>query len=304
MRQSTQRCVNNLAIICLLLLGILVISSRAVCAQANEYCPVTTSEKADPNIYLDYNGQRIHFCCQKCKRDFLADPEQYLANVQMMDSGSYDDSAHSATKPTEAEQGNGHVHDHTEPDSDSTRQSAHSLNSDKHDNSNENSNHVHDLESGSTHNHATDHGDSTNIIAFLGKLHPVVVHFPIALVFMALIFVATRLVLRVEIFDQMAVITIYWAAIFALVAALLGLARSAGSTFPTTLESYFEWHRLLGLISAGTTMITALVGYYWRKGGSSRRKVMFMILLVLNTIIIGITGHLGATLVFGPNYYG
>jgi YHS domain-containing protein len=34
--------------------------------------------KIDPNIYTDYMGKRVYFCCSKCKGAFEANPEKYL----------------------------------------------------------------------------------------------------------------------------------------------------------------------------------------------------------------------------------
>jgi len=279
-------------------------------AQTNEYCPVTTSEKADPNIFLDYQGKRVHFCCNKCKRDFLADPDAYLANLKgLRPEPTSDKLAHYAQDAErEAEEAaqhdDGHDHVHTMPGSDSMGLSDGTVLPEDQSDLEEVATHSHDAESESDHDHATDHGEGTSLIGFLGKFHPVVVHFPIALVFMALIFVGTRFVLGMELFDQMAAVTIYWAAFFAIVAALLGLARSSGANFPTTLEEYFEWHRLLGLVSTGLTAFTAIAAYYWRNKARRGGRSLFVALLILNVIAIGVTGHLGATLVYGPNYYG
>lgn len=281
---------NRVGINLLTLLLAIVIFSQfggrvAAQSKTNEYCPVTTTEKADPNIYVDYKGQRIHFCCQKCKRDFLDNPDAYLGNLQLSGSDSALDTLTPASQDASI---NG-------PGSSVSRVGdADEVAAD----------HQHESSPESDHDHATDHGERAGVLSFLGKFHPVVVHFPIALVITALIFVGSRLVLGREVFDQMAVIVMYWAAFFAVVAALLGLARGSGASFPSFLQEYFEWHRLVGLISTGLTVLTALAGYYWRRAGTPRSRRLFRSLLVLNVIAIGVTGHLGATLVYGPNYYG
>ena len=47
---------------------------------SNQYCPVTTSELAEEQFSVDYQGRQIYFCCNKCKKDFLSNPETYLWN--------------------------------------------------------------------------------------------------------------------------------------------------------------------------------------------------------------------------------
>ncbi|MHC4563602.1 MAG: YHS domain-containing protein [Planctomycetota bacterium] len=41
-------------------------------------CPVMVGNKIDPNIFVDYQGKRVFFCCQACKTAFSKSPEKYL----------------------------------------------------------------------------------------------------------------------------------------------------------------------------------------------------------------------------------
>jgi len=47
---------------------------------AQKICPVM-GNPIDPNMYTDYEGRRIYFCCQSCKTAFAKDPEKYIAKV-------------------------------------------------------------------------------------------------------------------------------------------------------------------------------------------------------------------------------
>ena len=44
-------------------------------------CPVL-SGKIDKNVYLDYEGKRVYFCCESCKDEFLKDPQKYLKKME------------------------------------------------------------------------------------------------------------------------------------------------------------------------------------------------------------------------------
>ena len=46
----------------------------------NEICPVM-GNAVDPEVYVDYRGRRIGFCCPGCDDVFLEDPETYLKKV-------------------------------------------------------------------------------------------------------------------------------------------------------------------------------------------------------------------------------
>ncbi len=43
-------------------------------------CPVMGG-KINKDIYLDYQSQRIYFCCPSCKEPFLKDPEKYMKKI-------------------------------------------------------------------------------------------------------------------------------------------------------------------------------------------------------------------------------
>ncbi len=44
-------------------------------------CPVEGG-KIDKNIYTDYQGKRIYFCCSGCIDSFKKDPEKYLKQME------------------------------------------------------------------------------------------------------------------------------------------------------------------------------------------------------------------------------
>ncbi|MBP7049498.1 MAG: efflux RND transporter periplasmic adaptor subunit [Phycisphaerae bacterium] len=44
-------------------------------------CPVMEGNPIDPNIFVEYKGKRLYFCCRGCDKKFLADPEKYVAKL-------------------------------------------------------------------------------------------------------------------------------------------------------------------------------------------------------------------------------
>src|SRR4030042_3401508 len=44
-------------------------------------CPVMDGNKIDKNIFVEYQGKKVYFCCSGCKAKFLAEPEKYLAKL-------------------------------------------------------------------------------------------------------------------------------------------------------------------------------------------------------------------------------
>jgi len=44
-------------------------------------CPVL-SGKINKDIYVDYKGERIYFCCKGCDAQFQKDPEKYMKKMR------------------------------------------------------------------------------------------------------------------------------------------------------------------------------------------------------------------------------
>jgi YHS domain-containing protein len=44
-------------------------------------CPIQGG-KIDKNIFTDYQGKRIYFCCSGCIDDFKKDPDKYLKKME------------------------------------------------------------------------------------------------------------------------------------------------------------------------------------------------------------------------------
>jgi len=44
----------------------------------NTYCPVMPDMQTNPEIFTDYKGKRVYFCCNNCRAAFGREPEKYL----------------------------------------------------------------------------------------------------------------------------------------------------------------------------------------------------------------------------------
>jgi YHS domain-containing protein len=49
--------------------------------KAQTTCPVLGGT-IDKNVYVDYNGKRIYFCCTGCDTEFKKDPEKYMKKLE------------------------------------------------------------------------------------------------------------------------------------------------------------------------------------------------------------------------------
>ena len=44
-------------------------------------CPIMDGNKIDKNIFVEYKGKKVYFCCAQCKGEFEKDPEKYIAKL-------------------------------------------------------------------------------------------------------------------------------------------------------------------------------------------------------------------------------
>jgi YHS domain-containing protein len=43
-------------------------------------CPVS-GDKIDKNVFVEYKGKKVYFCCSMCVDQFNKDPEKYIAKL-------------------------------------------------------------------------------------------------------------------------------------------------------------------------------------------------------------------------------
>lgn len=55
------------------------VAAREQAPTTNVICPVMPGMKVDSDIFTDYQGKRVYFCCLSCRAAFGRDPEKYLS---------------------------------------------------------------------------------------------------------------------------------------------------------------------------------------------------------------------------------
>ena len=136
-------------------------------------------------------------------------------------------------------------------------------------------------------------------MTFIGKFHPLLVHFPIALVLAAA--AAELLVLATprQAWRTVAVANIRAGAALGVVTAVTGWLFATSPLVDATTS--LEWHRWLGLAGAAGAIGAALLSS--RLPGSSRRVALgYRVTLFVTALLVAITGHLGGTLVWGAGF--
>lgn len=273
----------------------------------NSMCPVLPDEAVDPEVFTTYRDKQVCFCCPKCRRTFLEDPEKYLSNLPQfggsenaaLDLGARGaltvDAGHSHSeandKHAEAEEPGHERHEHEGGDDDAREES-------QAESGLESSGHQHD--------HATGHGEAEGLdrfVRFVGKFHPVVIHFPIALLLGAALAELIAQFCRPIAFGEIGHFCLWLGALGAIVAAPLGWAAAAHARYPADLVQSLWWHRWMGTITAVLAVITVVVAEVARKKPVGRLTKVYRILIFLIAGLVSVTGHFGATLIYGAGYF-
>lgn len=142
-----------------------------------------------------------------------------------------------------------------------------------------------------------------NLPRFLGRLHPVVVHFPIALLIAGAGFEIFSLVFGKDRAKPSAagLACVIVGALGAGVAVWAGWVNADLETHSKGAAGLMETHRWLGIaaaVLAGVAMVCALLG----AGGSRAMTAVYRVSLVLAAGVVGVAGHWGGSMVYGEDY--
>ncbi|MDH3216337.1 MAG: hypothetical protein OEN01_08600 [Candidatus Krumholzibacteria bacterium] len=140
------------------------------------------------------------------------------------------------------------------------------------------------------------------VVGWLGRLHPLAVHFPIALIFVSGLAELLYVLTGKEAFAFTTRYLLYVASGVAVVSVLLGFAAATGKTYPEEVRWAFGFHRVMGVVTAGTLVLTAGLARAAHMMGGAWRHKLYRVMLAVTLALVGFTGHTGATLVFGAGY--
>jgi uncharacterized membrane protein len=136
-------------------------------------------------------------------------------------------------------------------------------------------------------------------MSLIGKFHPLLVHFPIALVLAAAAAELAVIATLHNAWRTVAVANIRAGAAMGAVTAITGWLFASSPMVEATTS--LEWHRWLGMAGAAGAMTAALLSFGLLR--SSRRSLFaYRLTLFVTALLVAITGHLGGTLVWGARF--
>lgn len=143
--------------------------------------------------------------------------------------------------------------------------------------------------------------DTDTAIKF-GRLHPMVLHFPIVCLLVALCFEWVALIRRGTSFAPAVRGLLAIGILAGVVAILTGLQFSEESTFEDERGPLFDRHKLMGFVAIGAAVVALIVGDVYRRRPSRGKRAVYLVLVHVAAISVAIGAHAGALLHWGTDF--
>lgn len=134
-------------------------------------------------------------------------------------------------------------------------------------------------------------------LLFLGRLHPILLHFPIVLIILLLLFEIVKFFKWANISDPVVLIVLIIAAISSLISIGAGFFLFASGDYSGTL---LEQHFWAGVITG--FLILATVAAYVLYLNSGRWQGLYVVMLIGSNISVAMASHLGGSITHGQDY--
>jgi len=156
----------------------------------------------------------------------------------------------------------------------------------------------------SNHQHGSQNSSSSidRILTLFGKMHPILVHFPIAGIYFVFLLQMASFTFPKKDFRFPIRFLLILTLVSIIITGLSGWSNSHFRSFTGEDLNLIYWHRLLGILSSILMTLTAIFNFI-SKENKGRNFGLYIILLLLSIGITSLTGHFGGMLVFGSNYF-
>jgi uncharacterized membrane protein len=135
-------------------------------------------------------------------------------------------------------------------------------------------------------------GSGSDAISFIGRLHPMIVHFPIVLLLAALVFECVDRWRKTDHLGNAIRLLVFGGMISAVLSAILGLLLASSGEYG---EDQLQSHRWTGIFTAVLSVGTALAYRLGRRG-------LGFVSLIISGLSVTVTGHLGGEITHGEGY--
>lgn len=136
----------------------------------------------------------------------------------------------------------------------------------------------------------------------MGRLHALVVHFPVGLILGGAVFELAQWARRRPVPSEVGTYCLSLGLGTGIVAVWFGTLNASHQSITGESAEILEWHRYGGWLVIIATISALAVGYLLRRGGRGRARGMYAALVLTSGVLVGTTGHFGGQLVYGSTY--
>ena len=140
-------------------------------------------------------------------------------------------------------------------------------------------------------------------LRWLGRMHPVSTHFPVALMFVAVFAEGLAWWTRRESWLQTVRLLVVLAALGAVAAVGLGWINAYFTSYVGQSASILGWHRWLGTGTGVWAVVCAGLVTLGKCDEGTKDRQRFRGALLLGAGLVGVTGFLGSALIYGLDHY-
>jgi uncharacterized membrane protein len=140
-------------------------------------------------------------------------------------------------------------------------------------------------------------------IRWIGRFHPVSTHFPVALMYVAVIAEAFAWWTRRESWMQTVRFLVVLGAMGGVVTAGLGWINASFTSYVGKSAAILVWHRWLGTGTCVWTILCAVLAVMSECEEGSPERQRFRGALLVGAALVGVSGFLGSALIYGLEHY-
>lgn len=140
------------------------------------------------------------------------------------------------------------------------------------------------------------------LLQLIGKLHPILVHFPLVLVLLGALAECARYFRKAPSFAAAAGWLLGLAAISAILSAGSGWLLASHEHIRSDQRTTLTWHRWLGVATAAASTLAWLISSK-RGNTADNRSASFLALVLVAALLVLAAGFFGGELVWGGDWF-
>lgn len=139
------------------------------------------------------------------------------------------------------------------------------------------------------------------ITAFFGRFHPLLVHLPIGILFLAFLFECLSLSERHKMIRSAVQPALFWGSIFAIASAITGFFLRKEGGYEENLATLHQNAGIATAVLSLTVYVLRRRFKFWIINHRKRKQARILLFIPL-ILLLSVTGHLGGSLTHGEDY--